>query len=289
MAFPVLGFFVFLLLLVGGTIASNNDDSAFDKNYEITWGNDHVLSLDQGREIQLSLDSHSGSGFGSYLKYSSGFFHMRMKIPGNNSTAGVITTFYLTSKTSRHDELDFEFLGNAEGEAITLQTNVFVNGVGGREQRIHLWFDPTSHFHDYKLLWNPHQIVFFIDDTPIRVFNNYTNLGVPYPTQPMRIEATLWNGDWASPQKINWAYAPFRAHYQGFDISGCSTQSSNVEECYKSNYWWNNRNYWELNPIQKQAYENVRKKYMNYDYCNDKPRFPFGLPKECNIQKNNKL
>lgn len=127
---------------------------------------------------------------------------------------------------------------------------------------------------------------FFIDDTPIRVFKNYTNLGVPYPRQPMRIEATLWNGDWASPQKINWAYAPFRALYQGFDISGCSTQSSNVEECYKSNYWWNNRNYWELNPTQKQAYENVRKKYMNYDYCNDKPRFPFGLPKECNIQKN---
>ncbi|VVA15814.1 PREDICTED: xyloglucan endotransglucosylase/hydrolase [Prunus dulcis] len=60
MAFPVLGFFVFLLLLVGGTIASNNDDSAFDKNYEITWGNDHVLSLNQGREIQLSLDSRSG-------------------------------------------------------------------------------------------------------------------------------------------------------------------------------------------------------------------------------------
>lgn len=100
----------------------------------------------------------------------------------------------------------------------------------------------------------------------------------------MRIEATLWNGDWAtSGHKINWTYAPFRAHYQGFDINGCSPQSSNAAECYASNYWWNNREYWELNSTQQKAYENVREKYMNYDYCTDNRRYPSGLPRECNI------
>ena len=57
------------------------------------------------------------------------------------------------------DEVDFEFLGDKDGKPITIQTNVFVNGDGDREQRIRLWFDQAADFHDYSILWNPFLLV----------------------------------------------------------------------------------------------------------------------------------
>ncbi|KAI4329883.1 hypothetical protein MLD38_028217 [Melastoma candidum] len=275
--------FVLVLVLVIGGSPVNANAETFGKNYYMTWGSDHVAFFDRNREAQLSMDLSSGAGFGSRFRYGSGFFGMKIKHPGRDS-AGVVTAFYTASDDGEmHDEMDFEFLGNREGKPITLQTNVFVNGVGSREQRIYLWFDPTASFHLYRILWNPHQIVFYVDEIPIRVFKNKTvSNGAAYPVQPMQVQASLWNGDsWATDggqTKTNWSYAPFEARFRGFGINGCRTD--NTSNCGSLDYWWNSPKHWQLDANEQAQYEAVRKKYMMYDYCKDRTKYPTPPP-EC--------
>ncbi|KAJ1398866.1 Glycoside hydrolase family 16 [Sesbania bispinosa] len=65
----------------------------------------------------------------------------------------------MSSEGPTHNEFDFEFLGNTTGEPYSVHTNVYVNEVGNREQRLNLWFDPTKDFHDYSIFWNQRQVV----------------------------------------------------------------------------------------------------------------------------------
>ncbi|KAM1044364.1 hypothetical protein ACFX15_034823 [Malus domestica] len=265
MDFPVLGFLVLILQLVGGMLA--RDNIFYDENYEVNWGFDHFKSLYRGREVELSLDNSSGAGFISKLSYGSGFFHMRIRLPEAWNTADVCTTFYLTSGDEPHqDELDFELLGSKPGGEKFLLTNVFIDGQGGREETMTFWFDPTTEYHDYQILWNHHQIVFYVDKFPIRIFKNNKKFGVPYISKPMKIQASLWNAEWATRDAdIDWRYAPFKAHYEGFDVNGCTPQNS-IKDCYGHRYWWNSRKHWELDSNERQKYEDIRR-FLVYDYC----------------------
>jgi xyloglucan:xyloglucosyl transferase len=255
--------------------------AAFNDFFYPSWALDHVMS--QGELLQLKLDPTSGAGFASKNTYMFGKANVQMKlVPGDS--AGTVTAFYMSSQGDQHDEFDYEFLGNTSGEPYVVQTNVYSNGVGNREQRIFLWFDPTADFHTYSFLWNRQQAVFFVDDVPIRVFPNNEKKGVPYPqTRPMGIFSSIWNADnWATQGgrvKTDWSHSPFISTYKNFNIDACrdSGPQSLTRRC---SLWWDQPVYSSLNAKQSMQLKWVHEKYMIYDYCKDSARFPTP-PAEC--------
>ncbi|KAJ6863153.1 hypothetical protein NC652_039877 [Populus alba x Populus x berolinensis] len=272
-------------LLVTVASASN-----FYNDFDNTWGDGRAKILSNGDLLTLNLDKASGSGFQSRNEYLFGKIDMQLKlVPGNS--AGTVTAYYLSSKGSAWDEIDFEFLGNLSGDPYILHTNVFSQGKGNREQQFYLWFDPTADFHTYSILWNPQRIVFSVDGTPIREFKNLESMGVPFPkNQPMRIYSSLWNADdWATRGglvKTDWALAPFTASYRNFNAEAC-VLSNGVSSCgtttsppaSTSNAWFSE----ELDSTRQERLKWVRENYMVYNYCNDVNRFPQGLPPECSM------
>ncbi|KAK6235908.1 hypothetical protein SCA6_011245 [Theobroma cacao] len=207
-------FMVFLVLFPWMVAFASN----FSQDFDLTWGLDRVRILNNGELLTLSLDKDSGSACQSKNEYLFGKISMQLKlVPGNS--AGTVTSYYLASKGSTWDEIDFEFAGNLSGDPSTVHTNVITGGKGDREQQFHLWFDPSVDFHTYSILWNPHVIIFYVDGTPIREFKNVDSTKVPFPkSRAMRIHSSIWNADdWATRGglvKTDWTKAPFTSFLQ---------------------------------------------------------------------------
>ncbi|XP_042402382.1 xyloglucan endotransglucosylase/hydrolase protein 9-like [Zingiber officinale] len=270
--------------------------SKFDELVQPSWATDHVIH--DGELLKLKLDNSSGSGFASKSKYLFGKVTAELKLVEGDS-AGTVTAFYMSSEGANHHEFDFEFLGNRTGEPYLVQTNLYINGVGNREQRMDLWFDPTTDFHAYSILWNPQQVVFLVDDTPIRVLSNRaaSRSGIAFPgDQPMGVYSSIWNADdWATEGgrvKTDWSHAPFVATFRSLRIDGCEwapgaevaaelRRCSASEQGKEGRYWWKEKEMEVLTVHQSHQLIWARANHLVYDYCSDPGRFP-SQPPECN-------
>ncbi|KAJ0881686.1 putative xyloglucan:xyloglucosyl transferase [Helianthus annuus] len=275
--------FVFAIAFQSSTVHAN-----FRKSMYFNWGANHSSILGNGDDLRLVLDQTSGSGIQSKRAFLFGSIEMLIKlVPGNS--AGTVTAYYLSSTGAKHDEIDFEFLGNSTGEPYTVHTNIYTQGQGNREQQFKLWFDPTANYHNYTIHWNPTEIVWFVDSVPIRVFKNYESEGIAYPNkQGMRVYSSLWNADnWATRGglvKIDWTSAPFVANYRRFRARACKWDGSvSISQCalpIRAN-WWTSPVYQQLSSRQQGQLKWVRDNYMIYNYCTDFKRFNGQMAPEC--------
>ncbi|CAI9280143.1 unnamed protein product [Lactuca saligna] len=283
----VFSFLFILILSLCVLCVSVSSAARFNELFHPYWAPDH-FTVD-GQTVNMKLDKFSGAGFSSKSKYMFGKVNIQIKLVEGDS-AGTVTAFYMSSDGPKHHEFDFEFLGNTTGEPYLVQTNVYVNGVGNREQRLKLWFDPTKDFHSYSILWNRNQVVFMVDETPIRVHTNLEHKGIPFPKgQAMSVYSSIWNADdWATQGgrvKTDWTHGPFVASYRGFEIDGCVCQTTmadsyNMRRCTSGDGWWDRPTLSGLNLHQTHQLMWVRANHMIYDYCTDTARFP-KVPIEC--------
>ncbi|KAL1217337.1 putative xyloglucan endotransglucosylase/hydrolase protein 11 [Cardamine amara subsp. amara] len=241
----------------------------WSNNYYQTWGH-QPLVINKTSELHLTLDHNSGTGFESLSLYGSGSFNVKIKAPETKST-GIITSFYLFSRSSRHDELCFQILGS-NGPPYLLNTNMYLFGEGGKEQRFRLWFDPTKDYHSYRFLWNPNQLVFYVDDIPIRVYSK--NPAAYYPMgQTMFIMGSVKNVSIMDPKQM-----PYIAKFQATKIEGCKTMFMDMDKkCTNPSFWWNRK---QLNSTERKLYIKARNMYLDYDYCSDRKRYR-QMPQEC--------
>ncbi|XP_022886500.1 probable xyloglucan endotransglucosylase/hydrolase protein 8 [Olea europaea var. sylvestris] len=281
-------FFIAILFTLFGKLSKAADSNSFEDNFSKSCPDNNFETSDDGSTWSLSLDKQAGCGFITKQRYRFGWFSMKLKLVGGDS-AGVVTAYYMCTENAagpERDELDFEFLGNRSGQPYLLQTNVYKNGTGGREMRHSLWFDPTEDFHSYSILWNNHQIVFFVDRVPIRVYKNanYTNNFFPNE-KPMYLFSSIWNADdWATRgglERTDWEKAPFVSSYKDFTADGCQWEDP-FPACVSTttDNWWDQYNAWHLSEGNKKDFAWVQRNLVIYDYCKDTERYPT-LPEEC--------
>ncbi|KAK2998121.1 hypothetical protein RJ639_026526 [Escallonia herrerae] len=278
-----------VLVLASGS-SGNLPILSFDEGYSHLFGENNLMIHRDGKSVHISLDERTGAGFVSQDLYLHGFFSASIKLPADY-TAGVVVAFYMSNGDiyeKNHDELDFEFLGNIRGKDWRIQTNIYGNGSTsvGREERYGLWFDPSEDFHQYSILWTENQITFYVDNVPIREIKRTKAMGGDFPSKPMSLYSTIWDGsDWATnggKYRVNYKYAPYVAEFSELVLHGCT-----VDPIEQSSTKCDNAQSFKSIPTgitseQRTKMEGFRKKHMQYSYCYDKIRYK-APPSECVI------
>lgn len=128
---------------------------------------------------------------------------------------------------------------------------------------------------------------FYIDNTPIREVVRSEAMGGAFPSKPMSLYATIWDGSsWATlggRYKVNYKYSPFVAEFADLVLHGCPVNpldhSLACEGPESARF-----NSAMISADQRAAMEAFRRNQMSYSYCHDRERYPSPLP-DCSLDE----
>lgn len=299
---------VLLLSCLSRGASAADPAASFGDNFEITGAEDHVKTSADGQTWYLYLDNKTGVGFQTKQRYLFGWFSMKLKLVGNDS-AGVVTAYYMCSDVDaapQRDELDFEFLGNRRRHEWRLQTNVYGNGSTdrGREERYLMPFDPTAEAHRFSILWSSRVVIFYMDGVAVREVPRSGAMGGDYPSKPMALYATIWDGStWATDNgryKVNYKRGPFTAEFSDLVLRGCpaaavmrhedtaalqlqlGAAAENRDRCAGAEFELMTADYAIVTPRKRMEMRRWRQRQMLYTVCYDTNRYPAPFP-ECDV------
>lgn len=131
---------------------------------------------------------------------------------------------------------------------------------------------------------------FYIDDVPIREVVRSDGMGGDYPSKPMSIYATIWDGStWATANgkyKVDYKYAPFSADLSDLVLHGCRgdpiQQVDSAHSCADMQDELRSADIAVMTRSKRDAMRWFRKRYMTYSFCYDTKRYPVPFP-DCDI------
>ena len=116
-------------------------------------------------------------------------------------------------------------------------------------------------------------------------------MGAQFPSKPMSLYATIWDGSsWATSggrYKVDYKYAPYVAEFADLELRGCAvgpatacaTPGSGSGSASDGDAYGHAA---AMSPARRSAMEAFRARYMTYGYCYDRLRYPAPLP-ECSV------
>lgn len=125
-----------------------------------------------------------------------------------------------------------------------------------------------------------------MDNVPVREIKRTEAMGGDFPSKPMSLYATIWDGsDWATNggrYRVNYKYAPYIAKFSEFVLHGCAVDPIEQQSLKCDNDPKSYSIPTGITSEQRRKMENFRKKHMQYSYCYDRTRYRVP-PAECVI------
>lgn len=133
-----------------------------------------------------------------------------------------------------------------------------------------------------------------MDNIPVREVVHGKAIASAYPSKPMSVYATIWDGsEWAThggKYPVDYKFAPFVISMRGIEMEGCISNQKAIGPTSPSSCSRSSPS--SLDPVDGEQFAKLssqqvagldwsRRKHMFYSYCQDKSRYKV-MPPECN-------